>query len=417
VPAPADHAVPATDATPASGSHSRWLAAGVDAPAAAPASSVAVLAPPTTPASSWLPDGLESTEVSVAPKAVDPLRWEPPPSSAGDHEAKADEPDRRHEAAEAYCRVVCPAAVAVAVAEALESAGDSDVELLHATRTAAAAHAAPIVAPKNWRQRLAAEHEQPCAPTPVRLAERANGTLGSREERELKDHLRGCEDCCAAVDREQEATAAFAAVLPGTPEGESAATAARWAPEALAATAAAGATAAAAPAPSATAAPAPASTAAPRRRRRLAPLLAAVVAILAIGGGAFAALHSSTKHHPPATTHKTVAAVPKPPAAHKTATVTRHKRTAVHHTSARRHHAVVHHPKHKVTHHASTPAPVVTSSPPTEPATSAPVVTSHPVTPVVPTQPSSTSVSSVSQSSLPSENAPQSGVGNGSGGG
>ncbi len=386
MPAPADHAAPGGDAVPASGSPRRWLTADVETAPAAPAASGAVLAPPAASASDWLPAGLQPTESAAPPKAVDPLRWEPPPSSAGDQDAAEDAPDRRLDAAEAYCRVVCPAAAALAIAEALESAGDSDLELLHATRTAAAAHATPIAAPKTWRERLAAEHEQPCAPTRARLAERANGTLGSRDERELEDHLRDCDDCRAAAEREQEATAAFAAVLPGALGGESDAATSRWAPETLAA------------AVSGTAAAA-ATTQPARRRRRLAPLLAVAVAIVVIVAGAFAALHSSTTHHSAATPAKSVAAAPNAPGKHKSATAARHRRTAARHTSARRHHAVVHHPAHKVTHHASTTTPAVNSHPTTEP-----------VAPVV-TQPQSTSVSSVSQSSLPAQSAPQQGVG------
>ncbi|HTX45617.1 MAG TPA: zf-HC2 domain-containing protein [Solirubrobacteraceae bacterium] len=370
---------PAPAPTPTLSESSRWLIGDSDPlteATASPAGTTAVLTAP----SDWLP-GNEQAEPLPAEDRGDPSRWLPAPDAAAN--APTETIDQRRAAAVAYCLVLCEsAAVAAAVDEAIDEADDSAPGLLLATRTAAAEHAVPVSTPTTWRERLAAEHEHPCSATYHRLAERANGTLGSREERALQEHLETCAQCRDAEEHERQATAAFVAVLPA-------------------------ATGAVAPAPVPAARP---------RRRRLAPiaLLAGAAGLIAVIAVAVVLLtDSDSTHHAPAASRQAVtptqSSPPKSAAKHATAV-----RTARHHKpTPARHKATSHHKTaaHKVTHPAATRTVVVPVTRTAQPTTVAPVVTPPTYTPPAASQPSGTKVSGISQPSLPSESAPTQGVG------
>ena len=88
-----------------------------------------------------------------------------------------------------------------------------DAQLLRVTRTAAAEHVPPRSTPGGWRGMLAAEHQNECEPTPVLLAQRANGELPPSRQFKLENHLARCLFCRGAEVRERRASRAFSAVL------------------------------------------------------------------------------------------------------------------------------------------------------------------------------------------------------------
>jgi hypothetical protein len=365
---------------PALSESSRWLTGDSDPPTEAIASPAGTTSVLTAPAD-WLPENAETEELPAEDRG-DPSRWLPAPDATAN--APTETIDQRRAAAVAYCLVLCEsAAVAAAVDEAIDEADDSAPGLLRATRTAAAEHAVPVSTPTTWRERLAAEHEHPCSATYHRLAERANGTLGSREERALQEHLETCAQCHDAEEHERQATAAFVALLP----------------------AAATATAAATPVPADE----------PRQRRR-APiaLLAGAACLIAVIAVAVVLLTnlSSTHRAPAASRHAVVHTQTSPPksaAKHATAarTARHHKRTAARHKATRHHKPAA----HKVSHPAASSTVVVPVTTTAQPTTVAPVATPPTYTPPAPTQPSGTKVSGISQSSLGPESAPTQGVG------
>jgi hypothetical protein len=395
----------ATASAPALSEPSRWLTGDSDPPTEATASPAGTTSVLTAPAD-WLPENAKTEELPAEDRG-DPSRWLPAPDATAN--APTETIDQRRAAALAYCLVLCEsAAVAAAVDEALDEADDSAPGLLRATRTAAAEHAVPVSTPTTWRQRLAAEHEHPCSATYHRLAERANGSLGSGEERALQQHLETCAQCRDAEEHERQATAAFVALLPGAIEGESAGPdGTRWTPAVAATGVAAAATATAA------ATPVPADE---PRQRRLAPiaLLAGAACLIAVIAVAVVLLTNlSSTHHAPAASRQAVVhtqtSPPKSAAKHATAarTARHHKRTPARHKATSHHKTAV----HKVTHSAATSTVVVPVTTTAQPTTPAPVVTPRTVTPTAPTQPSGTKVSGISQSSLGPESAPTQGVG------
>lgn len=406
-----EHEGVVADSGPAVSAPSRWLTS--DAEQAVTAGASTALAPAKAHAADWLPEALHRGEEvrvdggeAVPPQAGDSSRWVPQTDAREQVEDDGDDDgtERRRAAAEAYCRVVCPeTAVAVAVEEALDAAGESDPDLLSATRSAAATKAIPVASPKTWRQRLAAEHEEPCQLTPGRLAERANGTLTRHEQHELDRHLTGCPDCQAAAEREHAATAAFAAVLPAAVVSEERdPAAAGWT---------------GAPVPAATIAAAAPKSVAPEPRRRAATIPfrtgAALLAALIVVGAVVLITSGGGRHAPavPIRTAATAAAtVTKPRAVHQASAA---KRSA--HRNPARRRRPGHHPVRKAAHHGTTSHTAVTSAPglATAPAvrTEPPAVTTQPSAPIVTAPPRPTTVTSVGQASLPATTAPQSGVG------
>jgi hypothetical protein len=387
-------------APPSEPSVSRRWTVSDDEPEAQAGVGTATLAPPASP---W---------------TVDPGRAVAPPPPT-EEEPRSD---LHRRAAEAYCNELLPSeAVGAAVEVALWSDGDSDAELLRAVRTTAAERVTGDAKPRGLREALAVEHENACDATPARLAERANGTLPEHDQRELEQHLGDCLSCQAAELREERATRAFAAALLSDGSGAAPAAASpdpsaggdassRWTPGAEVI---AGAAAVSAGLP-----PAPAPIARRRRRALLAGagtiIAAAVVAVVLIAGNA--------KHHRGTTPQ---AAAPVTPTQTQTATTpapAHHRHVATHrvrHTTTTRTHKAAAHKKttHKTTHKSKPSTPVSQPSTPvvyTPPHRTAPVVVPQSSTPVVThssTPPPATSVTSVSQSSLPATSAPQSGVG------